>query len=660
MSIRLYALVVSLGLGALGCASPHNQSTPVPVRKVVPKISPARIDAAFLATRGKLPSAEEHAQLAALPDAASIAKLLVDSPEIDKRLAPMMLLDPIALPPIWGQSPEQIIKSKEISKDVTVYFLDEPCKLADTVEVHPWWDVASTVHVCKVAYQPERYALEGGATCNSGRIQKGRRFGCGCGPNLAWCLRNGDELRRLKSALRDEVRDTVSYGTTHGWTLEQLFTSHETVRKPLAEFEEQRIRLAERAIEAMPDQHDWPEAGKLAERYEAAPGEHAGLLTTPGVLYALDGFRARMQLIAELLWCVRTRGLNTRAETLLHLGVNTRDGQGWQELAAMPSCNECHARMDYAQQFFTGFPRALDGFAFDPHAMQSGSGPIYLRSINDARGEAPLNPASFVKAAITQPEFGQCMVQRVSDHFFGDAPDPQMTAAIHQAFDRTHQMRPMILAATTAYLEQEDDRLPNVSGAVARVAVLTDDDPTRTVPAALHGALEERCNACHLDGPLALDGPSLPRSMLVRAATQVAMKTMPKGKVQISMGQRREMVHALVGAAFGDDFMRAVEAEKNLQTMLDYAPVQRMDAAVAAAAARAGGKPPEKVPGSVEMFLGQSVIVETPSRLLTQGVVATKLCESRPVEQRQACLEQAFRIDDAVLEPVESAPPSKR
>jgi hypothetical protein len=657
MSTRLALVVLCLAAGCANRGASHPKA-----RDVARTVSPARIDSAFLATRGKLPSAEEHARLVALPDAASIAKQLVDSPEVDTRLAPMMLLDAsYQWSPVWGQSPGQMVKSKEIAKGTTVYFLDEPCALADTVDVHPWWDMASTVHVCTAAYHPERYAIDGGATCNSGRIDKGRRFGCGCGPNLAWCLRSWDEFRQLKSALRDELRDTVTYASSQGWPLEQLFTSKETIRKPLAEFEEQRIRLAEHAIEAMPDLHEWPEAGRLAPRYEAASGEHAGLLTTPAILFALDGFRSRMQLMAELLWCVRTRGLNTRAETLLHLGVNVRDGSGWKTLASMPSCNECHARMDYAQQFFTAFPRSLDGFAFDPLAMQHGNGPIYLRSINDPRGEAPLNPASFVKVALAQPEFSQCMVQRVSDHYFGNAPDPQVVTAIRKAFDRTHQIRPMILAATTAYLEQPDDRAADVPGAIAKAPVFTDDDPSRRIPAPLHGAFEERCtSACHLAGELNLDLPALSRSMLLRSATQVAMKTMPKGTGRMSMADRRGMVHELVAAAFGDDFMRAVEAERNLQSMLDYAPVQRMDAVVAAVSTRAGAAPPATMPVSDEPDLPQNVTVETPARLLLQGVVATKLCASRPVAERRACMDDAFRLDDSVLEPLEPTSPSTK
>jgi hypothetical protein len=265
---------------------------------------------------------------------------------------------------------------------------------------------------------------------------------------------------------------------------------------------------------------------------------------------------------------------------------------------------------------------------------------------------------SFAKAALAQPEFAQCMVRRVSDHFFGDSTDPQTVAAIRQAFDHTHRLRPMILAAATAYLERADERAADVLGSVASSPVLTDEDPARAVPAALHENLEERCTGCHIQGPLTLDEATLPRSMLVRAATQVAMKTMPKGSGRMSVGERRQLVHALVDAAFTGEPLRAVETEKNLQGMLDYAPLQRMDAMVAAVAARAGATPPASLPESVEPTIAHVMDVETPALLLLQGVVATKLCDSRPVEQRRACVEKAFRVDDSVLEPMEAAPSS--
>src|SRR5205814_291138 len=105
-------------------------------------------------------------------------------------------------------------------------------------------------------------------------------------------------------------------------------------------------------------------------------------------------------------WCSELLAKNATAEQVLSLGVtNLRQGDGWKKLAHMPLCTDCHARLDYGWQFFTGTPDITFGQLSYVPSLHPESGPLYVRDADDSRGEGPLTPLGFAKLATQQPEF---------------------------------------------------------------------------------------------------------------------------------------------------------------------------------------------------------------------------------------------------------------
>jgi hypothetical protein len=139
-----------------------------------------------------------------------------------------------------------------------------------------------------------------------------------------------------------------------------------------------------------------------------------------------------MRDLFSILWCSDRSSHGATAEAIYGLGVtDLRNGDGWPKLAAMPSCTDCHARLDYGMQFFRGFASSYDSLFAGRELVAPGTGPLYGNDVSDLRGHADLTPAGFARLAVAQPELATCAVQRVSryDHRLAPPRRPAAPAA---------------------------------------------------------------------------------------------------------------------------------------------------------------------------------------------------------------------------------------
>ena len=180
----------------------------------------------------------------------------------------------------------------------------------------------------------------------------------------------------MLSSLLREVIKTTEHIVGQDLPIQTLFSSNETFRDRNAELWRLREMLV--AGQPLPDLQGGagqpPASG--SGRAELKPGQHAGILTTPHMSYFMDGIpRPRMKTYFNIMWCKEPESLNVDAQDIFKLGArNLRAGEGWEQLARMPICTNCHARMDHAMMFFSGYPNIQISTAFVPSLQRSGEG----------------------------------------------------------------------------------------------------------------------------------------------------------------------------------------------------------------------------------------------------------------------------------------------
>ena len=272
-----------------------------------------------------------------------------------------------------------------------------------------------------------------------------------------------------------------------------------------------------------------------------------------------------------------TDSVNVTAEQIFALGVtNLREGDGWKKLAAMPVCTNCHARLDYGMQFFSGFPSSFIGRLYDPHRQASGSGPLYGSDIHDLLGEAPLTPQGYAQTVIKQPAFARCMVSDVSDHVFHGRASPEDERALAKAFEAGHRLRDVMREALLRYARS------------SKLGVAP-DRPTTDKP--LRASLDEHCGNCHTTGSRDfLRQTTWTPELLTKITAAVAFGVMPPNE-PLELGVRNALLSQLVAEAYPDTQARS-EALAYFTGGLGEAPVRDADAIDSLITARSGAPAP--------------------------------------------------------------------
>jgi hypothetical protein len=481
---------------------------------------------------------------------------LVSDSRFAQDVAPLLLLNREARPP-------PALAMVVLKKKGLVYFLQKPCETEAAIVVRPWWAMDTEVRVCPDAYEPDHFTANDGLYCD-GQIAAQRKLGrsasCGCGPNLMRCCRDDAQCDEFFASLLNESMRTIGHIVQNDIPIETAFTGNETFRDRNAEYTYQRWLVESREAKTLPDLSSWPKEGKWAPRHESTPGQMAGILTTPHILYATDGPRDRLRIIYDKVWCAKTGSSNVTTEGILGLGAtDLRAGEGWRKLAAMPVCTNCHARMDYGMQFFSGYLPARTGQHFVAGLQTTEAGKLFGHDIHDFRGEAPSTPLSFAELAVKQPEFAHCMVQEVAEHVFGEKVSDGDVRAMRDDFRGHPTLKQLMRTALLRYASSQNK-------------AMNQEQPG---PSAFRPLLQANCLPCHGEGEGTRDfrAATLPQSTLHDMLSKVAFGFMPKDTL-LETDERDRLVSSLVVGLWDDPTARS-EAAQYFEGRMRALPVQR-------------------------------------------------------------------------------------
>ncbi|HTL33407.1 MAG TPA: hypothetical protein VL326_09790 [Kofleriaceae bacterium] len=452
---------------------------------------------------------------------------LVHQPEFAKTVAPRILMRSGMR--IGNTKLSLRLKKKEIAGK-TIYHLRKPCDPTQAVPVTAWWlDGKQTVLVCPDSYLPDHDVIPGKDWyCGGGNtnpLLSPTDAYCGCGKDLMYCYPDELWMKAMKE-MQNEVSDTIAYVVDKDLPIERIFLQNETVRSGLADhhYEVWDVMNGKR------EHHRPPTSGtRLAPRDEYYPGMHAGILTTPHMLFMGDAQRPRINRASYMLFCTPFKSAMVTTHAVLGLRAgDTRNGEGWKSLVKLPGCTNCHARLDYGVRFFAGWLDVRKSIGFHMDHVVNEEGRLYLADHTDLRGTAPVaTPRAFAELAVKQPEFAKCQAQTVLDYVVGDHTTESMRKAVEATATPKPKMRDMMKVALRAYAERYNQKVAAPPAFAAAPAGVTGG--TVTVTPELKVQLEG-CTDCH-DGSRpelpSFAKDTLPTSVLQAAITKVAFRAMP-------------------------------------------------------------------------------------------------------------------------------------
>lgn len=640
---RLGLCVVAL---ALGSACSHTAAPPVTVDLVS--------DLTLLATGRPLASAEAERVAAGLNDGRLELDRwldnLVEDPALGDRIAKGIVLGPQGNKAQHPVSEHLILRQREEGGQ-PIYYLREACTSDQAEKVSPWWAPESTVLICPDSYRPEVRGDAEGRACGATTLSPRTDSTCGCGPRLIFCTRDRDQYEDLRRSVQAEVDDTLAFVVNQDLPLEQLFLMNETVRDRNAEFLYRRARILAGEPDDLVEIEGFGSTPRLAPRHEQVEGQQAGILSTPSMIYVSDALRGTMRQYYDYLWC--TGGSSSRVTTAAVLGlavVNLREGDGWKQLAGMDICTDCHARLDYGMQFFSGYPSSTRGIDYLPALAQQGSGPLYGANIGDPRGEAPLNPLGFARLALSQPEFGDCMTDKVVNYVMSGRSTPDDFDAVRLSFEDEHSVRAMLRTAMRRAV------LAALAPQAAPSATVSAAPPTSgALSTQTQSQLESSCLYCH-DGVDAHDlgGPNFDRLTLLTMLEQVSFQQMPPTPGGLYPAEREALVEGLI-AALWDGADERASARSFYQDGLRAYPAHPYRTALATAAKRAGSDDDPKL-RSVEPSVSKELQRVSPGFAASVGLAALQSCKEagQAGEALARCVREASEPEAFVVGDVEA------
>jgi hypothetical protein len=652
---------LSIALAAtIGCRAERPAAQLPPAKPQPPPVTAALLsDLALFATGALAPAAEVEAAAAEIQ--AGQATLdgyvdrLLDDPRFARDVAPRLILGDMIAPAgsFAALSAHWILKT-DPSAPSPVYFLRKPCPAAEAERVHPWWDPKSEVAVCPDAHRPEVLAdPKTGFFCGTMNLVPFMSPVCGCGPGLINCYRDRAHHAAVVEATFGEVLGTIEQLIRARRPVAEVFTVNETFRDAAAEANYVRWdRLAGKAP-VQPDPAAW--APHLAPRPERFPGQHAGILTTPHLIWLGDAPRGRLNLYSRLLFCTPFSSIDVAPEKVLALGAaNVRNGEGWESLAATEFCTNCHARLDYGAQFFLGWPNANVALTYVDAQRKTGRGKLYLRDIEDLRGEAELTPRAFVELAMKQPEFAGCRAESALDYVLGARSTPEDRAALSRAYRPDSTLQSVMKGALLRYAALGPEPPPPVvSAAPAPSAAPTPAGEVIAIGGPLRSMVEEHCVHCHDPSePRDLSQERLPRSLVAKMLSQVAFGRMPQ-EGTLEPDQRQSLVNLLIERLWSDPAART-EARSYFAAHLRSLPTHHFRAILKGVQTKAGGAPPPKGPAAVtaEDIITQDRAQYTPGLAATMAAEALASCKATSMSEPELdrCMDAAATIRGVIKE----------
>jgi cytochrome c553 len=564
---------------------------------------------------------------------------LVGDPEFAKTVAPRIVLRTGMR---IGNTKLSVRLKKTRTGDKTVYHLRKPCEVGQAVPVKAWWlDGTQDVLVCPDSYEPDRRVIPktdwycGGGNANP-LLSPTKSF-CGCGPDLMYCY--PDELfETAMNDMQDEVSNTIAHVVDKDLPLEQVFLQNETVRSGLADhhYDLWDVMTKKR------DRHPPPgKTTRLAPRTEYFPGMHAGILTTPHMLFMPDAQRPRINRYSYVLFCSPMKSSAVHTDVVLGLRAgDTRNGEGWKSLVKMPGCTDCHARLDYGVRFFGGWLDVRKSIGFHPEAVIKEEGLLYMNDFTDLRGKAPVTtPRAFAELAVQQPEFARCQAQNVLDYVLGGDSTTALRDSLIATASPKLKLRDMMKVALRAYASRYTAK-PKAS---PTVRASTDAGGSQLTLSPEMKAQLEACTDCH-DGSKPelpnLSADKLPRELVQKSVAKVAFGAMPPDG--FDEPARDAFLTTAVPLAWP---AQAPDAYAFYENRMRSLQVHHAGSVIRAIHPQPGGDV-EKLP---EMSIEQHQAQLTPSFTTTMLLEQLKACKAKAGDVR-ACMRQ-FSMESMIRSP---------
>lgn len=296
------------------------------------------------------------------------------------------------------------------------------------VTVTPYWDPTSTVKVC--AFDAQENALSpSGNRCDT---SQGRGdAGCGCGPNLIWCVPN-QVNREILQALAEDLRKRVYAVLQNDESLTELFESRRAfVNGPLVHYYKHLAEVPSRIttvplpvnLSSLPDlayedKETWVEI--------ELPAYHSGLLTSPLYLVRFQTNRARANQFYNAFMC--------QPFSPPPGGIPNVDNSNGIEpdLQVREGCKYCHALLEPAAAYWGRWVEGGSGYlapAEFPMLRED-----CLRCAQTGQGCSPECRRNYVTATThddQEPYLGHLNVYmfRHESHFSNVSEGPRLLAA---------------------------------------------------------------------------------------------------------------------------------------------------------------------------------------------------------------------------------------
>jgi hypothetical protein len=358
-------------------------------------------------------------------------------------------------------APEARALVQERSRDRPYYHLpdDGPCPRSEQVSVRPWWDLGHPVWVCQKSYRPEikQEPSIGGPTgqaifCEGSAAENQ----CRCGEHLMNCTRDEEQRRKVLAALDAEPIRTVQRVVQERRPFSDIFVRNETVRSDYAELYYARNRFFKTGELKLPR--------VLSEEATPRPRDPefgGGVLSVPVYLYFDDAYRIVVATIWNDFLCTPLNSRSVKAELLFGSTLTTTRLRfhASMELAKMPVCRDCHARLDNAMEAFMPFTSVFAGMRHEPSGQYNDPIAFYMRDANDARGQGPATVQWLGEMIAKQPEQAACIVNKVEALVYGGYPVPAaVDVQLKQDFARSQDF--MALMEATMLARQQLGAVP--------------------------------------------------------------------------------------------------------------------------------------------------------------------------------------------------------
>jgi hypothetical protein len=325
----------------------------------------------------------------------------------------------------------------------SVYFLDQPCATKDAVDVAPWWDLKSTVRVCRDSYAPEitSYPAGDGATvsCDSTFYQAHKAWvksPCKCGANLMNCAPSTDVQNAILDGFADEQTLTAKYVVENHRPFGEILSLPGSVRSGYADVFYARSQFLATGTWS----YDKPDR-EAKFRPRSSPFD-AGILSTWPWMVKSDSYRITARDIWEQYLCHPLASRNvTPAEILKATGGTSALGRYRDsvrmEFTTAPGCQNCHKILENASRTMTGFTLMQYGGHYDPARAYDSTIQFFVDDITTPRAEGPATLKWLGQTIAAQPEFDACVVKKVLDYVYDGFPySPELAQRLDAAFTK--------------------------------------------------------------------------------------------------------------------------------------------------------------------------------------------------------------------------------